>query len=171
VGAQLVVVGHWVGHGRYLTVPLRGVYFSFDTAGVGFDQGTWWNPYLPTTQLSALPDDSYRQLLYAKIADNQWDGTIPNAYTFMEKVFPNGTFFIQDNQDMSISVGVTGVALNAVTTALLTGGYLIFRPSGVRIAYYIAPSVSGGTIFGFDLNNTVIGGFDIGSWETLTQGS
>ncbi|MGN5479534.1 DUF2612 domain-containing protein [Cupriavidus basilensis] len=41
IGAQLNVVGEWVGLGRMVKVPLLGVYFSFDTLDLGFDRGTW----------------------------------------------------------------------------------------------------------------------------------
>jgi len=172
IGNQLDIVGEWIGETRDLQVPLTGVYFSFDTAGLGFDQGTIFGPFDPTTQLDVLPDDSYRQLLYAAIANNQWDGTIPGAYEFMDKVFPGNTFFIQDNQDMSMLIGVIGnVPLNAVTYALLTGGYLNIKPAGVRIDGYVTASVSGAPLFGFDVENTLISGFDVGGIATIQGGN
>jgi len=117
-----------------------------------------------------LPDDAYRQLLYAKIANNQWDGTVPGAYEFMDQVFPNNTFIIQDNQDMSMLIGVLGPALNAVSYALLTGGYMDIKPAGVRVAGYIEPSVPDSPFFGFDVESDLISGFDVGGWALLTVG-
>lgn len=171
VGSQLDVVGEWVGVSRNLNVPLTNVYFAFDTAGQGFDQGTWLGPFDPTTQLSALPDDTYLQLLYARIANNQWDGTVPGAYAFMEQVFPGNVFFIQDNQDMSMLIGVIGSStLNAVSYALLTGGYLQIKPAGVFVNGYVTPSVPGSPLFGFDVENSLISGFDVGCWATIQGG-
>lgn len=170
VGQQLDFIGQWVGISRNLEEPLTDVYFALDTAGLGFDQGTWLGPFDPTTQLDALPDDAYRTLLRVRIANNQWDGTVPGAYSFMEAVFPGNTFFIQDNQDMTILEGVAGpVPLTAVTMALLEGGYLSIKPAGVGITYYVFPSVPG-PIFGFDLETPVISGFDVGAWATLFTG-
>jgi hypothetical protein len=171
VGAQLDIVGLWVGQSRYLAEPLTNVYFSWDTTGLGWDQGNWQGPYDPSTGLVALPDDQYRQLLLAKIANNQWDGTIPGAYEFMDPVFPGNTFFIQDRQDMGMYVGVTGSApLTAVTYALLTGGYLTVQPAGVKIFNFVTPSVLGAPLFGFDVENSTISGFDVGVWGTLSPG-
>lgn len=171
VGDQLDVIGLWVGVGRLLEVPLENVYFSFDTAGLGFDEGTWQGPFDPTTGLESLPDDSYRTLIRAKIAQNHWDGSIPSAYAFLAPVFPDHTILIQDNQNMSMLIGIVGSApLDAVSYALLTGGYLSVKPAGVRIAGYATPSVEGGSLFGFDVNNSSIGGFDSGTWATIDEG-
>ena len=171
IGAQLDVLGLWIGISRELTVPLTNVYFSFDTAGLGFDEGTWQGKYDPTTGLVSLPDDDYRTLLRAKIAANHWDGTIPDAYKFLETVFQGNTPFIQDNGDMSMFLGVVGsVPLTAVTTALLENGYLDVKPSGVRVSGYVTPSVLGDPIFGFDAENSTIGGFDSGCWANITGG-
>ena len=171
VGSQLDVVGQWIGASRELAIPLTGVYFAFDTAGVGFDQGTWLGPFDSTTSLTSLPDDSYRTFLRAKIANNQWDGTIPSAYEFLDPVFPGDQVVIQDYQDMTMLVGVIGSAsLNAVTTALLENGYLDVKPMGVRINGYVTPSVPGSPLFGFDVENSTISGFDVGGWALITGG-
>lgn len=171
VGSQLDTVGEWIGISRDLQIPLTGVYFSFDTDGLGFDEGTWLGPFDSTTALTVLPDDSYRTLLRAKIANNQWDGTIPSAYSFLNPILGEDNLVIQDNCDMSMLMGVIGnVALNAVTTALLENGYLDVKPVGVRINAYISPSILGDPFFGFDLENTTISGFDAGAFATLTGG-
>ena len=42
VGDQLDTVGIWVGIGRYLPLPLEGVYFTWDTTiDEGWDAGRW----------------------------------------------------------------------------------------------------------------------------------
>ena len=172
VGAQLDAVGVRVGRSRFLNEPITGVYFSWGTAGVGWGQGTWKGEFDPSSGLVALPDDSYRVLLKAKIANNQWDGTIPSAYDFMDQVFPGDTFFIQDNQNMTMYVGVVGpVPLNAVTFALLSGGYLQIKPAGVGVVGYITASVPGTPVFGFGADNSTIGGWGHGSWAVVTPGA
>lgn len=173
VGKQLDRVGEWVGVSRNLSLPLTGVYFSFDTNGLGFDQGTWLGPFDPTTGLVALPDDAYRTLLYAVIAANNWDGTIPGAYTAWNTIFePLGyTILIQDNQDMSMSVVLVGPTPDAVTLALFTGGYLNLRPAGVGVNNYYVPSVPGAPVFGFDVENSSIAGFDVGGWAAAVGSS
>src|ERR1039458_1627914 len=87
VGDQEDKTGQWVGISRELQEPLTGVYFSLDTVGLGFDQGTWKGPFDPSTYLTALPDDAYRLLLRAKILNNKWDGTIPGAYAAWAELF------------------------------------------------------------------------------------
>lgn len=166
VGQQLDWVGQWVGISRNLSIPLTGVYFSFDTAGLGFDQGTWLGPFDPTTGLVSLPDNAYRTLLYAVIAANNWDGTVPGAYTAWNTIFePLGySILIEDGQDMTMTVALIGPTPDAVTLALFTGGYLNLRPAGVGITFYYTQSVPNVPIFGFDAENSSISGFDVGAW-------
>lgn len=163
-GDQLDIDGKWIGQSRNLQVALPNVYFSFGMSGLGWSQAVWKQPDDPVSGLVSLPDEPYRTLLRAKIGDNHWDGSIPDAYTFLDPVFPGGHVWIQDHGDRSMSVGISGAALDAVTTALLTGGYLSVKPAGVRIRSYITPSVAGGPVFGFGVDNQYISGFGTGAW-------
>ncbi|WP_143296080.1 DUF2612 domain-containing protein, partial [Burkholderia pseudomallei] len=79
IGVQLDDVGLWVGVSRKIRTPLTGVYFSFDIAGLGFDQGTWKGPFDPDTGLTILDDDTYRLVIRAKIGANHWDGTLQQS--------------------------------------------------------------------------------------------
>ncbi len=165
IGAQLDDVGRWVGLSRRVQTPLTGVYFSFDTAGVGFDQGSWKGPFDPDTGLSVLDDETYRLVLRAKIGANHWDGTFESTAAILESIFNGDTHvFIQDNQDMSMTIGVAGKVPSAVFLALLAGGYIPLKPVGVRVNYNIVTSVDGDPIFGFDVGNNLIAGFDAGAW-------
>lgn len=165
IGAQLDRVGQWVGQSRNLQVPLDNVYFSFDENGVGLGQGTWWGPLSPLTQLDILPDDTYRNLLKAKIAANQWDGSIPKAYAVWNSLFTTLGLIIQDNGDMTMEVGVLAATYpDAVTLALLTGGYLNLKPAGVRINNYWTPSILATPYFGFDTESAAISGLGVGAW-------
>lgn len=168
VGVQLDIIGQWVGRPRRIDTPLVGVYFAWDdVVGDGWDSGIWKGPYDPDSGLVDLPDDAYRLLLKAKVAANNWDGTIPQAYDIWTTAFGTDTYLlIQDNQDMSMVVGIAGIPLAIVEQALLTNGYIPLKPEGVRIQYYaIAPAE--GALFAFDVAETAaMAGWDHGQWAT-----
>lgn len=172
LGVQLDTVGTWVGISRNITTPLSGVFFSWDVAGLGWDEGNWI-PSINATQLVSLPDSQYRTLLYAKIAANHWDGTIPGAYTVFSTVF-QGTGFgvlIQDLQHMHMSMALTGPIPDAVTQALFTGGYFNLKPAGVRIDKYYLPPVSNVPYFGWGVENENISGWGVGYWGVTAPGN
>lgn len=162
-GAQLDVVGEWVGIGRNIQTPLEGVYFAFDTEGVGWDEGYWKREFDPTQGLTSLLDEPYRLLLRATIALNRWDGSIAEAKAAIAPIFPGAAIYIQDNQDMSMTVAVGGPKLDVISAALLTGGYLALKPAGVRIDF-VFTSAPPAPIFGFDLGAPYVGGWDVGAW-------
>lgn len=164
VGVQLDAVGLWAGIRRQVRTPLN-VYFSLDTAGLGFDQGNWQGPFDPSTGLTSLDDGTFRTLIRAKIAANSWDGTVPGAAAAYSNLFAGSAsnIFIQDNQDMTMTVGVSGEIPSALLRALFSGGYLPLKPEGVH-ASYVVPSVNDTSLFGFDVSNQYIAGFDAGSW-------
>lgn len=167
VGSQLDDIGLWVGVSRRLPVPIIGVYFAWnDTALTGWGSGIWRGPFDPVTGLYSLPDDIYRKLIRARIAANQWDGTIPGAIAIWALVFDGGqTIIIQDNQNMTMVVGFVGPALSAVEQALLTGGYVALKPSGVRISYYAIPP-GPGPLFAWNASSPELDGWGSGSWAT-----
>lgn len=165
VGVQLDAIGLWAGLTRQVKTPLN-VYFSLDAANLGFDQGNWQGPFDPATGLTSLDDATFRTLIRAKIAANSWDGTVPGAAAAYANLFTGSgsNIFIQDNQDMTMTVGVSGAIPSALLRALISGGYLHLKPEGVRVNYYFVASVNNTPLFGFDVNNQWIGGLDIGSW-------
>lgn len=164
VGAQLDVIGEWVGISRNISIPIASVYFSWDGTNpyVGWDYGVWQGASDPTT-ITTLPDDSYRVLIRAKIAANHWDGTTNGAYLVWESTFPKLNILIQDHQNMSYDLIVVGGVLDALTQALLTGGYIPLKPEGVRVNAYYLP-VNSGPVFGWDVESEYIKGWDEGSW-------
>lgn len=164
-GTQLDAVGAWVGISRNVAVPIAGVYFSFDVAGLGFDQGVWKGPFDPDTGLITLPDDTYRILIRAKIGANRWDGSMAGWKAIIDQVFPPETgIFVQDNGNMTMTVVIAGTPPSALFVALLTGGYLPLKPEAIGVAYYFVNSNPGSPAFGFDAENDLISGFDVGSW-------
>lgn len=164
VGVQLDAIGLWVGLSRLVRSPLA-VYFSFDTPGLGFDEGSWKGPFDPDEGLVSLDDETYRLFLKARVAANHWDGTIEGWKSVMDFAFSGSGFtvFMQDHQDMSISIYVAGTPPPAIFKELLTGDYLPLRPAGVRINGYFVSSAPA-PLFGFDIQNAYIAGFDTGAW-------
>ncbi|MGY0790976.1 DUF2612 domain-containing protein [Azospirillum argentinense] len=171
VGAQIDVIGLWVGVSRNLSVPLPNVYFSFGIAGLGFGEGTWWTPGTPTSQVVVLPDDGCRTLIRARIAANNWDGTVPGAHTVWATAFAGTGYrvLIQDNQDMTMDFALLGPIPDAVTLALFQGGYLDVKPAGVRINNYWTPTAPSAPYFGFGAQNDSIAGFGSGAWGAVTS--
>ena len=167
-GVQLDAVGVRVGIGRRLKAPIDGVYFAFDTDGVGYDQGLWKGKFDPDDGVIDLDDEFYRIVIKAKIASNHWNGTNEALPEILNLVFnPNlGTYAsVDDLQDMSMIVGLSGKAPSPLLLKLLTGGYINIKPAGVRISYYYTPSVEG-PLFAFDIDNKYFSGFDNGVWGT-----
>ncbi len=71
--------------------------------------------------------------------------------------------FVVDNLDMSMTIGISGVVPPILFLALLEQNFLPLKPEGVRIDYEIT-SDSGSPVFGFDIENDYIAGFDHGAW-------
>lgn len=163
VGDQLDIIGKWVGVTRDVAIPISGVYFSWDGVyTLGWEYGSW-RPSSAPTEVTVLPDDVYRTLIKAKIAANQWDGTTEGAYDIWEALFPNLTILIQDNQNMTYNLGFVGGIVDSLTLALITGGYIQLKPEGVRINEYFIP-IDDGPLFAWDVNSTLLKGWDDGSW-------
>lgn len=163
-GSQLDIIGLWVGVSRNVSIPIAGVYFTWDGADptVGWDYGTW-QPYNQPVNITVLPDDAYLTLIRAKIAANHWDGTIEGAYAIWEDVFPQYNILIKDNQDMSYDLGIVGGIVDSLTIALLTGGYIPLKPEGVRVAgYFVAPGSD--QLFAWDSETALLAGWEEGSW-------
>lgn len=137
IGAQLDAVGKWVGLPRGVRVPISGVYFAWDTADVGWDQGVWKRPSDADSGITYLDDDSYRMLLRAKIGANHWDGSMAGSVDILNGIFsPVGlTPVLTDNQDMSMTITLSGGKISALFKALINGGYIPVRPAGVQVNY------------------------------------
>lgn len=167
VGDQLDAIGIWVGISRNVPAPLTDVYFSFDTEALGFDQGSWKGPFDPDNGLTRLDDATYRLVIRAKIGANNWDGTLGTSKAILDSIFGGGTFvFIQDNQDMSMTIGVSGIIPSAAFLSLLKNGLIPLKPEGVRVNLIIVTTAEGSPLFGMDMQNDLVAGFDTGGWGT-----
>lgn len=164
MGAQLDVIGEWVGVSRNISIPIEGVFFTWDdtTDFTGWEYGVWQDSDQPGN-ITVLPDDVYRNLIKSKIAANHWDGTTTGMYEVWSIVFPDLNILIQDNQDMSYDIAFVGSIIDSLTLALITGGYISLKPEGVRVNAYFIP-IDTGPLFGWDLDTEFIQGWEEGSW-------
>jgi hypothetical protein len=172
VGQQLDYTGQHIGPTRLVELPLTN-YFSFDTVGLGWDQGSWYAPYSPSSYHYALSDSQYRMLLKSAIMNNYWDGSIPGIYRIWDALFPPGTgpfVFAQDtgNMTMLLGLGDSIGTIDPVTTALFNSGKLMVKPVGVRVNYATIATTPG-AFFAFDLENSSFKGWDEGQWATITS--
>lgn len=116
--------------------------------------------FQPSNGVSPVLDDTtYRLYIKAKIAQNQWDGTLPSLYPIWASLFPSGKIIIIDNQNMTADITLTG-AFTSILKDLITNGYIVPRPEGVLYTYVF------GTLpfFGFGSSPGFIAGFGSGHW-------
>lgn len=114
--------------------------------------------FQPSNGVSPILDDNtYRILLYARRAQNNWNGTIGSLYSLWQTLFPSGKLVINDNQNMSCTILLSGT-FTSIIQDLIVNGYIVPRPEGVTYTY----TYSNLPIFGADLNNSFIAGADIG---------
>lgn len=115
-------------------------------------------PFTPSGGVSPILDDTtYRLLLKATIAKNQWDGLYNSIQAIWLGLFPDGTISILDNQNMTATVLVVG-SFTSIVQDLITNGLIVPRPETVQYTYTF-PTFP---LFGFDRNDAVIAGYDTG---------
>ncbi|MBK0469027.1 DUF2612 domain-containing protein [Klebsiella aerogenes] len=108
VGKQLDILGEWIGRKRRVSTPISGVYFSWDTEKLGWDQGVWQGPFDPDDGFLDLSDEVYRLVLKVKIAINHWNGQNDTLPDILDSALAGSgiRMAIVDNQDMSISIWI-----------------------------------------------------------------
>lgn len=132
-GDQLDIIGEWIGISRRLSVPITGVYFAFDTPGVGFDEGVWFHGGDPAEGVVILDDVTYRQMIVAKIAANTWDGSLGDANAKLLEAFPSADVQLKDNFDMTETFILSGTAPSLLFEQLVEQGYIQLRPAAVNL--------------------------------------
>ncbi|WP_347252898.1 DUF2612 domain-containing protein [Leminorella grimontii] len=169
IGVQLDILGQWIGRTRYVQEPISGIYFAWDTEGLGYDQGVWQGPFDPDAGYTSLSDETYRIILKAKIAINNWNGQNDSLPAILDTATVGSGLRMQivDNQDMTISIWVfPDTTIEDVDLELLAAirqGYLTVKAAGVFSGEILTPS-EGRQFFGFDIENEYIAGFDTGAW-------
>lgn len=137
VGDQLDKLGELVGIGRELPTD---------------------NANIP----SKLSDESYRLVIKAKIYKNHWDGTREGMEEIFKQFFQNLPYEIVDNQDMSYSIMIINPEITDEFLALITEGFILPKPVGVKVNYQILDT----TLFGWDSETQFIDGWDKGKWSS-----
>lgn len=169
VGAQLDAVGVRAGLSRHVSVPITDAYFSFDIDGLGWDQAPWQGPYDISYGVADLDDDTFRTLLYAKVAANAWNGEIDGIRPIIEAMVESrSSVFVTDNDDMSITIGIAKAIPSRIVLSLLSQRYLPTCHQGVALDIAIT-SADGDPVFGFDVDNDLIAGWDEGSWAVSPE--
>lgn len=154
--------------------PINDCLTSFDTIfnldnAVG-DQLDWWGTMLDVSRElpisdpdipSILTDDLYRIVLKARIYSNTWDGTYQGLKDIINQTFPDVAYEIVDNQDMSMQVVLIVPDASPALIALLLNGFILPKPSGVRVSYTIQEA----GLFGWDSDTAFIRGWDQGVWS------
>jgi len=170
IGAQLDILGQWIGRSRRVAIPLQDTWFALDDAKRGFDKGVWKGPYDTGAGVSRLDDTNYRRLLRAKIFFNHWDGATASAETALIAYFASrdSHIFVEDRQDMSIAVCFTAKRPSLLDLLIVSLGYIPVKPTGVK-TYYQVTSIDQTPLFGFDTGSADVSGLDIGSWGVTPE--
>lgn len=113
------------------------------------------------TDLSSpvMNDTNYKLMIKAKIAQNQWDGTLGGLFEIWQSLFPDVIILVTDNQNMTVDITLIGMG-STMQRDLVVNGYIVPRPQTVKYNFYFASSI----IFGFGVDNTYFSGFDVGNW-------
>ena len=86
-----------------------------------------------------LNDTMYRRVIRAKIVKNQFSGQQGSLSDIWTTVFGSDLGIeVRDNQDMTMSIDLTGSDYSAEMMGLLLGGYIVPKPLGVGISYSLS---------------------------------
>lgn len=163
-GAQLDIVGELVGLSRRLNVLVytSDVGLTWDDTYLGWDVGVWTEGVHEAVLY--LDDDTYRLALKVKVANNMWNGSIPDAYTCFESLFgAETTVAIQNNCDMSMELIFYSTKSLLYLSFLFINEYISFRPAGVKCNVHLNDSEV--PYFTWDIEETIFKGWDEGYWS------
>lgn len=110
---------------------------------------------------SILPDNYFREIIKCRIRANFWDGTNEQLSYLIDQAFPDATYEIQDNQDMTLQIVMINPYADPTLIALLFNGYIIPKPAGVFTTFTIMDR----PMFGWDSDSGFVKGWDLGTWS------
>ncbi len=114
--------------------------------------------FQPSDGVSPVLDDTtYRLLIKATIAANLWKGTQGELYPIWQSLFPGGSIIIDDLQNMTCDIILTG-SFTSIIQDLIVNGLIVPRPEGVLYQFVF----DNFPIFGLDQNNSFVSGLDSG---------
>ena len=134
IGDQQDILAKWIGTDRLLSVPITGVYFTWDdTVPTGWDVGVWKGLGDPSSGIETLSDEFFKGVLKSKIKSNNWIGDIDGSYDIIEETLGAliSSIVILDNGDMTIDITTTG--LSDTEQALIE--ILYIKPMGISITF------------------------------------
>ena len=117
--------------------------------------------FVPSGGESPLLDDAtYRFLIKATIIKNTWKGKLEDLYSAWRILYPETELFqIQDLQDMTYNVIIAG-AFTSLQKELISKGYIIPKPEGVRINLMTITDTTGYPLFSYDLDTLYYSGYN-----------
>lgn len=140
VGAQLDVIGEWVGRPRVVEDILDVAFFGFqdDSAALPFGElinvsvgGRFYELNESFSSSSTLADPEYKTILKAKIVRNQWNGTIDGLEQALQYIF-GVPCAVVDNGTLNLTIYI-GRPITAIEKTLLSTFDLLPRAAGVLI--------------------------------------
>lgn len=153
VGAQLDIIGQYVGAPRLFTSNVTGTYYGFENyANTGNPEGfrnyanttntggAWLSYKDVGTQVNSLPDSVYAQVIQLKIILNSNDGTLASIMAYLNEFFPGQVSLIDTKQmELQYVVQPTCTLSPTVLQAYLP------KPMGVGISIIFNASRITGT--------------------------
>lgn len=153
IGAQLDDVALWTGATRRITIEPTILY-----------------PAPADPYVYVLTDAELRAFARGRIVANFWDGS-PNGIVPIYEAYFGGSgqyAAIVDNEDMTITIYLTGVTPTPAQLAIISQFLLPTRPAGVLLdGIWIA---GGGPLFGLDVSNNFLDGPDRGYFGIFQPG-
>lgn len=146
-GAQLDIIGQWVGQSRVIPGILVPGFFGFSELGSGLPDGLqlpfgeltdpskggiWFNLGDTAAGTTTLNDSQYLTVLKARITRNQSNGTLSAIENSLQFIFGSGCKVI-DNGTLSLAITVSS-PISPVDQALLSALDILPRPAGVAIS-------------------------------------
>lgn len=106
-----------------------------------------------------LEDETYRLIIRAAIIRNVWKGTIEELYNLWYALFTGGAKLqVHDNQDMSFNITLMG-EFTTLERELISHGYIIPKPEGVRINLLTIVDTEGLPLFAYDRDTYMESGY------------
>lgn len=146
VGAQLDILGLWIGQSRKIDNILVIGFFGFSEVSTGLPDGLqetfgevnnsavggiWFSLGQADSGSTILNDQAYLTILKARIVKNQWDGTVGGMEEALQFIVGVACAVI-DHGNLTLSVNVP-LPITPLEEALLESLDLIPRPAGVAI--------------------------------------
>lgn len=166
IGVQLDVVGEWVGRSRIIPIPVKPPWFTIGDALRGIGAGYLYQDGISFGSVDAILDDeTYRKLLFAKIAANSWDGTHEGAKAALEIFFKavfGSLVVVHDDGPMRVIVGLAQKIPSIPGLYILARSLITAKAAGVTTSYCVT-TVDNAPLFGIGVGNERIAGIGSGA--------